>query len=209
MAAYYVYEHMRKDNGAVFYVGKGKGYRHKSTQGRNKWWWATVNKYGYDSKIRTYLEDEELAHLVEIELIDQYRRTGKKLVNMTDGGEGVSGYKYPNDVVAKRAEKQRGQKRPTVSAKLKGVPKSVEHRLSLSKSKTGTKASQETRLKMSKTRKGRQSAMLGKKHSEEAKHKISKSLLLLPRKTCPYCGKENIDPGNAKRLHFDNCKEKK
>jgi hypothetical protein len=82
----------------------------------------------------------------------------------------------PLEVIEKRANSQRGQKRPTVSAKLKGRPKSLEHRQKLALARLGTKASEATKLKMSETRKGRPSTMLGKKHSEETKKKIRDSV---------------------------------
>jgi len=66
----------------------------------------------------------------------------------------------------------------------------------------GKKASQETKDKLSKMRKG---VILSKEHKE----KISKSRMgqKYERVECPHCDKI-IDPGNAKKWHFDNCKLK-
>jgi hypothetical protein len=175
-AEFYVYEHKRLDSGIVFYVGKGSGDRCKSKQGRNKHWWNIVEKVGYEISMLRLNLDEELSFLVEGERIDQLRRLGYSLCNVTDGGGGMSGFKMPLEVIEKRANSQRGQKRPTVSAKLKGRPKSLEHRQKLALARLGTKASEATKLKMSETRKGRPSTMLGKKHSEETKKKIRDSV---------------------------------
>lgn len=173
---FYIYEHTRNDSGSVFYVGKGKGQRCKSKQGRNKWWQAIVGKHGYSIRIRVKMQDEELAFLAEQEAIDQYRKLGVSLVNATDGGEGMTGHKMAPEVIERRAAKLRGRKRPDIAEMLRGIPKTAEHRAKLSASKTGKKASEETKRKMSETRKGRPSAMLGRKHSEESKRKTSEAL---------------------------------
>lgn len=186
MADFYVYEHRRADTGAVFYVGKGKGARLHSRQHKTAYWRNVVAKAGgYQAAVVVGNLDEELALLAEVELIDKRRRVGARLVNLTDGGDGMSGYRWPSDAVAARAEKQRGQKRPSVSARLRGIPKSAEHRAKLSEAKKGRRASDETRARMSETRR----------------------LMPMPRVTCPHCLKA-MTKLNAGRWHFDKCKEK-
>lgn len=132
---------------------------------------------GYESQIVVRTDDEELALLAEVEQIAKLRSLGVKLTNLTDGGEGMSGFKWDAEILARRADAQRGQVRPTVSAKLKGVPKSAEHRANLAAAKRGVPASEATKAKMSAVRKGRPSTMLGKNHTPEAKAKITASLL--------------------------------
>lgn len=189
MAGFYIYEHIRADTNKTFYVGKGSGNRVKSKQGRNAYWQRTVNKAGgYNTRIILRTMDEELAYLAEAERIDQCRKLGARLVNLTDGGEGMTGHKHTEEARRKISEKQRGQIRPNVSAALKGVPKSESHKKNLSLSRIGKKASAEARGKMSNTRKGRPSPMEGKKHSEETKKKIAKAM------TCernPFYGKSH------------------
>jgi hypothetical protein len=173
---FYVYEHLRQDTNAVFYVGKGSGARCSTSQGRNGWWQGIAKKHGYTARIRLTVASEELAYLAEQELIDQYRRLGCQLVNMTDGGEGMTGHKMAPEVVERRAAKQRGIARPQTSAKMKGKQKSEEHRRNLSLAKKGTKASEAVKQKMSESRKGRPSHMLGKTHLQETKIKIAEAL---------------------------------
>jgi hypothetical protein len=173
---FYVYEHRRKDTGAIFYVGKGTGWRCKSKQGRNKYWINVAQRAGYDISILHFGLDEDLAFLVESERIDQLRRLGVKLCNVTDGGGGISGYKRPPEVNEKIMAKQRGQKRPSVSLALKGIPKSAEHREKLSLSRTGLKISDEARRRLSEKRKGSVGFFLGWKHKEESKEKIRLSV---------------------------------
>jgi len=94
---YYVYSHLRKDTNEPFYVGKGKGKRCFSENARNLYWKKVANKAGYEVKILVSNIDEELAFMAEAECIDLYKRIGYKLTNMTDGGEGASGYQHTEE----------------------------------------------------------------------------------------------------------------
>jgi len=97
-AEYYVYEHCRKDNGAVFYVGKGKGSRASKEKGRNKYWQNVVKKAGgFSVRLIVKDVDEELAFLAETERVNQYIRLGIKTCNLTNGGEGASGRVITDD----------------------------------------------------------------------------------------------------------------
>jgi hypothetical protein len=91
---YYVYQHLRRDTGEIFYVGKGEGNRYKSRIGRNPYWKNIVEKHGLIIEIIKYFDSEKLAFEAEVRLIASIGRKdlGKgPLVNMSDGGEGASG----------------------------------------------------------------------------------------------------------------------
>ena len=106
---FYIYEHIRPDTNAVFYVGKGSGYRATTTQHRNPYWKNVVAKAG-NFIIRKIAEniDEELAFLAEQERIDQLKRIGIKLTNLTGGGEGSSN---PSEETRKKmSESHKGDK---------------------------------------------------------------------------------------------------
>ena len=175
-AGFYVYEHRRLDTGAVFYVGKGSGGRLKVTQHRSPHWNNVAKKAGWTARVLFRSEDEELVLLVEQELIRRRRMEGAALVNLTDGGEGMSGYAFPPDVLARRAAAQRGQKRPTVSAKLRGRAKSPEHRAKLAESHRGMKASPESRARMSASHQGRAPWNAGKRLAPEHRAAISRAV---------------------------------
>ena len=145
---FYVYEHVRLDTMKPFYIGKGSGTRAYTKQGRNRYWHHVVDKHGYIVRMVAENLDEEMAFLVEMEKIDQLRRLGTELTNMTDGGEGSSGYVFPADVIDRRT-----------------------------KSRTNIICSEETRKKMSKSHIGKESPMRGKKHSAETKNKIVTRLI--------------------------------
>ena len=161
----YIYEHIRPDTNAVFYVGKGTEKRMHSKHRRNAYWNNIVRKAGgFVVREVCKHQDEELVFLAEQERIDQLKRLGVKLSNMTDGGEGPSGYRHTEATKKKIAELQMGEKhhaygkpmlehtkkallkankgrplseehRKKVSEAAKGVPNSPEHRANISKAK--------------------------------------------------------------------------
>lgn len=130
---FYVYEHIRPDTGMVFYVGKGSGWRAGITQHRNPYWKNVVAKAG-GFNVRKIVEnvDEELAFLSEQERIDQLKRLGVKLTNLTEGGEGSSN---PSEETRRKMSEVRiGEKNPRFNVnslrqrRLRGelkVPKAV------------------------------------------------------------------------------------
>lgn len=105
---FYVYEHIRLDTNAVFYVGKGCGGRVRSKDKRNKHWHAIAAKAGCSGRVIAESDDEELIFLAEEERIDQLRRLGIMLTNQTDGGEGgLSGYRHTDESRRKISEKHK------------------------------------------------------------------------------------------------------
>lgn len=93
MATYYTYIH-RFTNGTI-YIGKGKKQRLLEDTSRNTYWHNLKNKYG--EPIRGIVNDnltEEEAFQDEINLIALYKTLGVKLCNITNGGEGCSGYTH-------------------------------------------------------------------------------------------------------------------
>lgn len=170
---FYIYEHVRRSDGRVFYVGKGSRYRLRVTQNRNPHWVAVANKHGWEARVAFRTDDEDLAFLAEEELIRKRRNYGSPLTNMTDGGEGTSGYVFDKSVAKRRAARRVGTPNVGASIALTGRAKTKEHRRNLSLAHMGKRMSKEARKNMSLSRKGQPSSMLGKTHTEEAKRKIS------------------------------------
>lgn len=135
----HVYRHIRLDKNEPFYIGIGSddlGRRANDKKARrSKWWNRIVNKCGYEVQILFEDVSIEFAKEKEKEFIALYGRldlgTGT-LCNLTDGGDGISGWKAPAEtiermksaaklrgtsmlntpeVIAKRAESNRGKKR--------------------------------------------------------------------------------------------------
>lgn len=193
---FYVYVHSRLLTGEPFYIGKGSGTRAHDMVRRNSWWKRIVDKDG-GRKI-TYIAkniDEELAFLVEEEAISKSRSLNVKLVNFTDGGEGMSGYRFTKEQRSRRSELKKGNKNnlgrkvsPEVKARMSAAQKartvwpklSEEHKAKISESlkgnkrNMGNKASEETRRKLSSMRKGKQYT-LGHKLTDEHKAKLSEA----------------------------------
>lgn len=130
---FYVYVHRRKDNNAIFYVGKGKANRAYSRHDRNKHWRNIVSKCGLSVEIVLGEVAEDEAHWHEIFLIGGLKACGVELSNYTLGGEGFAGAKHTQET------------RMKMSASRKGVPLSKEHRAAIA-STTWTKEAREKRL---------------------------------------------------------------
>ena len=99
---FYVYIYLREDE-TPYYVGKGQGRRAFKNSGRR------MKKPSDETKIVFHSENltEDEAFVLERELIKKYGRkdncTGI-LRNLTDGGEGTSGYKWTHEAKIKLSE---------------------------------------------------------------------------------------------------------
>lgn len=92
MKQFYVYIH-KKPDGTPFYVGKGHGKRAYQFTRRTQWHQNIVAKYGKNNIIVEIINcvSESQAFDLEKVYIKQLRDAGICLVNLTDGGEGVTG----------------------------------------------------------------------------------------------------------------------
>lgn len=105
MKQFYVYIH-KKPDGTPFYVGKGNARRVATLHRDNKHHTNIVAKYGAENIIIevTQCISEEQAFELEKIYIKQLKEDGYCLCNRTNGGEGISGYKFDPDLVQKLAE---------------------------------------------------------------------------------------------------------
>lgn len=78
--SFYVYGHVLKDTGEFFYIGKGKGDRHKEKFSRNNQWNSTVNGRDWYSVIMFEGMTSNEALKVEAEIITKYK---SQLTNKT------------------------------------------------------------------------------------------------------------------------------
>lgn len=143
-----VYRHRRLDTNEIFYIGIGKDMKRPFDKvGRNIFWKKVTNKTKYEVEILIDNIDYEEAKELEILLIKEYGRRDLglgTLVNLTDGGEGLLGFK------------------PSQETKNK-----------ISNSLKGNIISEETRKKISEKGKGRTGPWIGRKYSEEEKKDIT------------------------------------
>ena len=97
MKSYVVYIHRRVCDLRPFYVGKGLISRAYNFIDRGEYWKRTASKYGVVVDIVHYGLQEWYALELEKELIAYYGRKDLgygPLVNFTDGGEGLSGFRH-------------------------------------------------------------------------------------------------------------------
>lgn len=139
---FYVYLHRRKTDNKVFYVGKGKNNRANDRNSRSQWWKSVVDKHDLTVEIVFDNLSEEDAFQCEKDTILEFRYFGHPLVNMTDGGEGLSGHKQTAETIQKRVAKTTGKKR------------TPEQRKKISDANKGKRRSSATCLAMSDSRRG-------------------------------------------------------
>ncbi len=141
--SFYVYVHTRPD-GRPFYVGKGSKVRARKLTHRNAYYMAIVAKYGAANiKIElTEAADENAAFEAERHLIKTLRAAGHRLANLTDGGEGISGFvqsQSQRDATA-RANARRvvtEETRRKLRDSMQGSDAQTKHRRALAESRRG------------------------------------------------------------------------
>lgn len=172
----------RDASGVPFYVGKGKGRRAWITTQRSKPFKEIHSEGNCRVEIIDYFIHESQAHAHEVELISRYGRrdngTGS-LVNLTDGGEGTSGWVASEDTRAKISRAAIGRivsvsTKELISAAHKGRKLKPEHVAKIAKANTGRKHTEEAKAKVGAANLGNTYA-LGTVRSEETRAKISAS----------------------------------
>ena len=185
----YVYRHIRLDKNEPFYIGIGADEDYKRAYAfkkRNRYWSHIVNKHKYEVEILmdnlTWLD----ACKKETEFIALYGREDLNLgtlTNLTNGGDGMFGFKFSDESRIKMSKSQKNKKPIT----------------------------EETRERMRKASQSRDTIahLRGKKHSDKTKQKMSESMKGVKKitKQCPHCGLIGGSPQMA-QWHFNNCKQK-
>jgi len=199
---YYVYFLIDPRINTVFYIGKGSNgsQRHlchleeflkwdklgrfkKPRKGFNLHKLrkiASIIDAGFDIQYEIAFEsnDEQEILLQEVNCIAAFGR--ENLTNLTDGGEGTSGFTKTRDQIEKTASKNRGRKhsnehKKKISDKLTGREFSDETRKKISNALKDREFSEEHKKKIGELKKGNE-YFAGKIHSEEAKEKIRRKL---------------------------------
>ena len=178
----YVYRHIRLDKNEPFYIGIGKTmYRHTTKQNRNDIWSKIVAKTNYDVEILFEDIDWDFACKKEIELIKLYGRINRNtgtLANMTDGGDGNLGLRHSKEAIEKISKSSKGR---VGHWKGKKMSDKFKEKLSLAKKGVpnlkarGKKVGDHVREAV-RNRSYGNSYHLGKKHTDESKIKMSKSM---------------------------------
>lgn len=198
MNNFYVYEHWRLDRDECFYVGKGKGRRAYDMKYRNRHHnaiQAKVAREGAAIEVRMVaigLTEQEAFDL-ECERIRFWRNAGIDLANMTDGGDGKSGYTCSDATKQKMSDaaKERN-KNPEYIEKLRVKTKQTwetnslirERVIESGRARRGIKrkpTSEETKIKIGLANKGKKR----KPASVETRKKIPIVRVRKPKKEKP------------------------
>lgn len=125
MTMFYTYAHVRKDNGQIFYIGKGSGRRMYRKDARSKHWKNIACKAGFEPMMLASWNSEKEAFEHEKFLINCFKDTGL-LVNKSSGGDGndaagglsFSGKKHSQESILKCRQAHLGKpKTPESNAK--------------------------------------------------------------------------------------------
>lgn len=120
LSNFYVYAHTIASHdgprpfGEIFYIGKGFGRRAKEKRNRSKHWDNIVKKYGYNVHYFESELTEEQAFAAEKRYIKAIGREDLghgTLINLTDGGEGISGFIATEETKQKVSKSLIGNKR--------------------------------------------------------------------------------------------------
>ena len=191
---FYVYIHRRKTDNRIFYVGKGKGERLTKHDNRNIHWRRIVAKHGFTAHKVSGDLPEPCALSFERALIAAIGR--QNLCNMTDGGDGISGYRFSAEqrkklgeaVKASYTEERREKLRQCRLGKKTGPrgPLPDDVKLKISIANKGRKKSPEAIEKTASFFRGRKrpehevramsERMKGHIMAEETKRKLSEAL---------------------------------
>lgn len=155
---FYVYEHLRKDSGECFYIGKGKQGRYTSIKGRNEYWNRVVKKAGgFTAKIIASNLTEQEAFNFEILMIDGAKKAGAILSNISSGGKGSTGFRHTEKhkaAIRARMQVENPMSNPDIKKKHRDAVKIAMQRPEVRKkqkeSRLGKKLSEAHRANLSK-----------------------------------------------------------
>lgn len=156
---HYTYIHRRASDRKIFYVGKGKNRRAWSNDRKNLHWRRTVAKHGLIVEVVKDGMKEPCALTLERILVGMIGR--ENLVNLTDGGEGGTGYIPPPEVRAKMSAAKKGKPRGP-------VPQHVKDKIRASH--IGLKATDQARENMRKAKVGKNVGRLSPSYDHTIRH---------------------------------------
>jgi hypothetical protein len=121
MNNHYVYFHRKSSDGSIFYVGIGNGRRAYKKSYRSELWNRFVSKYGLIVDIVDSGITIEIAKELEIKYINEFGRISNGtgcLVNLTDGGDGRTGYKCSDETKLKISKANTGKRHTAETKKI-------------------------------------------------------------------------------------------
>jgi hypothetical protein len=186
MENYYTYAYLREDK-TPYYIGKGKC---KTQRHLHPGHYVPIPPEERILILKNNIsEDEAIKH--EIYLISIFGRKDNNtgiLRNLTDGGDGKSGWKASKETCDKISKSLMGRKRTPEQIEkhrmsMLGRKLSEEHKRKIGEGGKGKKMSPETIEKMKVAAKKRGNNRAGTKHSQETKEKMRQSHLKRNKET--------------------------
>lgn len=128
MKKHYLYVYTRLDKNEPFYIGIGtknnddlkyNTYTRAYSKKANKIWRAIIDKTSYKVEIILESDDHSLIKDKEVQYIKEFGKIYDKtgiLANFTDGGEGISGYKFTDEQKKNLSNSHKGLKYPKSAA---------------------------------------------------------------------------------------------
>ena len=174
---YYTYAYLREDK-TPYYIGKGKGNR--AYKKHRKGIGVPKDKSRIIFLKQNLTEEEAFRHEIYMIAVFGRKDLGTGILhNLTDGGDGASGYVFSEETKRKQSEAHKGnttwlgkthseETKRKMSDTRKGKTHSEETKIKLSEAKKGKTFSEESKRKMSEAHKG-------KTFSEETRRKMSET----------------------------------
>ncbi len=202
---YYTYAYLRQDK-TPYYIGKGKG---------NRAYQKSRRKIPIPPRERILIlkknltEEEAFKHEIYMIAVLGRKNNGTGILrNFTDGGEGISGYKFSEEYRLRRSLIMTGKKRGEPSEETKEkIRKSNLGQIPWNKGKRGVQTHNE------KTRKKMSESHIGKKMGKQAIEKRTKTRCIKTYKVISpekyeyyvnnirkFCRENNLDSGNMYRV---------
>jgi hypothetical protein len=175
---FYTYIHIRPDTNEPFYVGKGKGRRHKTKTGRNQYWHNVVNKNNgvFESKIIFEGLTEKEALLKEVEVEKELKEKGYNLVNIAEtGNSGPMGVSRTEEHKQSLSKATKGRVSPNKGKKHDPFPEE-------SKYWKGKNRPEDTKIKQSSSQSKRWEER-GNELKQNFRNKVGKKVLQIEAKT--------------------------
>ena len=157
---YYTYAYLREDK-TPYYIGKGKGNR--AYKKHRKGIGVPKDKSRIIFLKQNLTEEEAFRHEIYMIAVFGRKDLGTGILhNLTDGGDGASGYVFSEETKKKLSEAHKG------NTTWLGKTHSEETKRKMSDTRKGKTLSEETKRKQSEAKKG-------KTFSEESKRKMSEA----------------------------------
>lgn len=192
---YYTYAHYTADKSRLFYIGKGTANRMHSRGSRSQYWHNIVAKHGLHVERLAFWETEADAFAHEKLLISCWQDLSH-LCNLTEGGEGCSGYQWTEE----QKSHMRGKLPHNAGKNWDEATKRKISQTQLGRPRGAQSAEHSEKIAQALTNKAKSSA-----HAEKCRFNALKGGAIV--RTCPHCGYEGRG-ANIFRWHFENCQKK-